>query len=252
MQGLGLSEYDYLSERTDWHYHENPYFMFLLKGKVMDVNSSRSIPCESGTLLFQNWQDPHYNAKYSELARGFHLEIDKDWLQAQEIKIQLESGNNDIKDPIIVELFVRMHREIQEDDPITNEAIQDLIWQLLNRLSSYNHRVETRKPKWIDLVEQMVEELDADQLTLERVSSEIGLHPAYFCREFPRHFQASFGNYVRKTKLKRTLPLMGAEQYSLAQIAIQCGFADQSHLTRCFKKYYGITPMRYRTLLQKL
>jgi hypothetical protein len=37
-KGIILSEYDYNTPKTDWHYHENPYFMYVLQGNVYDIN----------------------------------------------------------------------------------------------------------------------------------------------------------------------------------------------------------------------
>lgn len=218
----------------------------------MDVNKKRQIHCVPGTVLFQNWQDPHYNAKHSETARGFHLEIKQEWLESHDLQVELPRGNNEIMDPKLLELFLKAHLEIQDTDTFSPQVMQDLIWQMLNQLSNYKHRFEKGKPDWILRAAEMVEELHPDQLKLENVSKEIGLHPVYFCREFPRHFQSSFGDYVRRTKLKRSLPLLAAYELPLAQIAFACGFADQSHFTRCFKKRYGITPHRYQFTLKNL
>ena len=38
VDGVLLSEYAYKQENTDWHYHENPYFMYVLQGQLFDSN----------------------------------------------------------------------------------------------------------------------------------------------------------------------------------------------------------------------
>lgn len=54
LNGVILSEYDYLVPRTDWHYHENPYFMYILKGDLFDINKRLKSNCPSGSLVFHN------------------------------------------------------------------------------------------------------------------------------------------------------------------------------------------------------
>jgi AraC family transcriptional regulator len=39
-----------------------------------------------------------------------------------------------------------------------------------------------------------------------------------------------------------------SEERSLAQIALEAGFADQSHFTRAFRRHFGVTPGRYRAM----
>jgi len=67
-----------------------------------------------------------------------------------------------------------------------------------------------------------------------------------------RHFKAMYGTTPDRYRMLRRLDLaraaIGAGR-SLAQTAVDTGFADQSHLTRQFKKAYGMTPGRWRHLV---
>ena len=66
-----------------------------------------------------------------------------------------------------------------------------------------------------------------------------------------RHFRACFGTsphrYVVMRRLDRTRSLLRAGR-SLASAAVESGFADQSHMTRHFKKAYGLSPGRWCAL----
>jgi len=53
---------------------------------------------------------------------------------------------------------------------------------------------------------------------------------------------------VTSTELER---VTGLSRFTLARAAITCGFADQSHLTRSFKKAYGLTPGRWVTVTKR-
>lgn len=50
--------------------------------------------------------------------------------------------------------------------------------------------------------------------------------------------------YLLQRRLERARALLGGSQ-PLAEIALACGFADQSHLTRLFTRLYGVSPGRY-------
>ena len=54
LTGVILSEYDYSSSRTDWHFHENPYFMYVLHGDLYDISKKTKAHCTSGSLIFHN------------------------------------------------------------------------------------------------------------------------------------------------------------------------------------------------------
>lgn len=51
--------------------------------------------------------------------------------------------------------------------------------------------------------------------------------------------------YVRKCKLKEAAELMRRQRLSESAVAEILGFSSQSHLISCFRKEYGVTPLRY-------
>jgi len=66
-----------------------------------------------------------------------------------------------------------------------------------------------------------------------------------------RHFRTRLGTspyrYLMMRRLDRARSLIGAG-HSLADAALGCGFADQSHMTRQFKRTYGLSPSRWRAI----
>lgn len=69
-----------------------------------------------------------------------------------------------------------------------------------------------------------------------------------------RHFRAISGTsphrYLIMRRLEKSRSMMTVNGANLAEIAIACGFADQSHFTRHFKSSYGMTPGRWLQLTQ--
>jgi len=73
----------------------------------------------------------------------------------------------------------------------------------------------------------------------------------YFSRcKFDRIFKASFGctpgQYVRRMRIARAQNLMAMSSDPLRQIALECGFANQSHFSHCFRKIVGESPAIWR------
>ncbi len=68
--------------------------------------------------------------------------------------------------------------------------------------------------------------------------------------KFNRTFKASFGctpgQYVRQMRIVRAQNLMTLSSDPLCDIAAECGFADQSHFNRCFRKIVGESPAIWR------
>jgi AraC-like DNA-binding protein len=69
-------------------------------------------------------------------------------------------------------------------------------------------------------------------------------------RAFERKFHASFHvtpqKYLRKLQLRMASRALVYTNQALADVAVSCGFADQSHFTREFRRHFGRTPRDYR------
>ncbi|MCP4024470.1 MAG: AraC family transcriptional regulator [Desulfobacteraceae bacterium] len=83
-----------------------------------------------------------------------------------------------------------------------------------------------------------------ESLSLESLAKEVGLSPYALLRLFkkqtgisPYLYQTGLRIQKAKHHLKAKLPM--------AETAAQCGFVDQSHMTKQFKKWMGITPGDY-------
>ncbi len=84
-----------------------------------------------------------------------------------------------------------------------------------------------------------------ENVSLTRLATAVGLDPFSLLRGFSRAFGLPPHSYLLQERVRRAQALLRAG-LSPAEVAAEVGFADQSHLTRHFKRILGITPGRYR------
>lgn len=244
VSGVRLSEYDYLIPKTDWHYHENPYFMYVMHGDVLDVNKNQTTHCQSGSLVFHNWQEQHFNSKHSESARGFHIEFDRDWFSSRKLDISLWEGSRPILHPEVHTLLGKIYYEFRCQDDYSPISIELLVLQLCEKVSA-NHFGFQHEPNWVTSLREILND-DPGVLSLKHISDQLGVHPVHISRAIPKYFATSLGDYLRQQKIKKALALLHRPHNSLTEIAHMCGFADQSHFTRTFKAYLNKTPREFK------
>jgi transcriptional regulator GlxA family with amidase domain len=83
-------------------------------------------------------------------------------------------------------------------------------------------------------------------LSIDRIAQRIGVPPRQLERGFQRSFSVSPSAFYRTMRLERTKWLLAHSNLTITQIAVDCGFADTSHLTRTFKRQFGALPTDFR------
>ena len=88
----------------------------------------------------------------------------------------------------------------------------------------------------------------AHDLSIAEIAHECGLSSGYFARAFKRSTGVPPYQWLNKTRVERAKELLKDPRCELAEIALLCGFVDQSHFTRVFSRSEGYSPGRWRRL----
>ena len=91
------------------------------------------------------------------------------------------------------------------------------------------------------MTRELLESQLADPPSLEALAAAVNLSPFHFARVFRQATGLPPHAWLLQQRAERArhLVLRGA---SLASAAADCGFADQSHMTRIFARQFGFTP----------
>jgi len=247
--GVMLSQYNYSIKTTPWHYHENPYFMMVLHGNMLDFNRKGKSLLPPGSVMFNNWDERHYGLRHSAEAAGFHLEIERGWFEKYGIDVNVLSGSRKLLDPGIQLLISKIYFEFLVADPFSGVSVDSLLVQIFD-----NDQVESWKPSkapaWIEDVKEMLH-FDNANTSLKDLSAAVGVHPVHISRAASKHLGVSLGEYKRRVKLSRALGLLLASNVALGDFAYQCGFSDQSNFNHVFKCYFKVSPGKFRQRVKR-
>lgn len=246
LDGITITDTIYTHDKVDWHYHEKPYFTFILEGQVLEGNKKETYHCSQGSLLFHNWDDAHYNIKPPGFTRGFHIEIDQNWFDQHELYAAHLQGSIAIKNPAVQLLFYKLLKESKANDSISSLAMNSLLIEVLENIDNQNKLNEIFVPDWVKPLKEILHEETLDNFSLTALAALLDIHPVHLSRYFPKYFGCSLGDYIRKIKIQKSLGMLSNNANSLVEIALETGFSDQSHFNKCFKENMGVTPLHYR------
>jgi AraC-like DNA-binding protein len=106
---------------------------------------------------------------------------------------------------------------------------------------------ESGTPSWIHTVRERLDACHAAPPTLTELGRCVNRDPAYVAATFKRVYGTSVGIYLRHLRLWQARSRIEADpSCSLSDVAHHCGFSDQSHFTRHFRRLFRVTPGEYR------
>jgi AraC-like DNA-binding protein len=136
----------------------------------------------------------------------------------------------------------------------TENPAEQVLLHVFNKYLKKKTRSQKKIPVWAAHLKEIIQDqIDTNlTLSLKDVSKDLDIHPAYISRSFSRYFDnLSFGEYIRKLRIDKSIDLLKQSRYSLSEIAYLTGFSDQSHFIRIFKKQTGMLPTVYKKVVLK-
>ena len=145
-------------------------------------------------------------------------------------------------------------RELAVADDAAPLALEGLTLELMSAL--VRRRGDSARPApppaWLRRVREALDDRYGErELRIADLAAVAGVDPAHLARTFRAHYGTTAGAYLREIRVQRAADALVRSLEPLAQIALEAGFADQSHFTRVFRTAYGVTPQRWRALRGK-
>lgn len=107
---------------------------------------------------------------------------------------------------------------------------------------------ENLRPRWLDRVIDRLRSMPQEPAPIGVLAREANVHPVHLARAFRRHCGCTPGEFQAALRLASAAEALRGGNRPIVEIALDSGFADQSHLTRRFRALYGVPPAVYRRM----
>ena len=241
--GVRLSEVDYgTARRWEPHTHWKAFFALLLRGRYVEDFGRTSLEYAPLDLGFHPESTEHTDRIATGHTRFFLIEIDETWVRRAR-----ELGGDAALAPRMCSgrshaLALRLYRDFASGDGLPADT-ETLVFELLGGLLPRRGRP---RPPWLETAIEALRCEYPRRLTLAELARQLRLHPVYLSRAFRDHTGSSFSRCATEARVRYAARRLGDPAASLAEIALDAGFTDQSHFTRVFKRETGTTPGAYR------
>lgn len=244
-----LSEQVYAAgSKLEEHVHRHALLTFVVEGTMRETCSGQVNMCRPGALRFLPAGELHAN-EFESAVRCLHVSIGREIMDALERRSLLPSKASEIRGLGATWLANRLYAEFSRADQASAIALEGVILEILAEIARSQVKPDvTLAPRWLRHATEIVETRFLERLSLADIASEVGVHYVHLSRQFHKYNRCTIGELIRKRRIQYASHLLAHSQTPLAEIALICGFSDQSHLSFLFKRYMGLSPSKFRAL----
>jgi AraC family transcriptional regulator len=249
--GFALSELRHTEgRRLPRHTHELAYFCLLLGGDYAEQLGRRRINYRPLSVMFHPPATTHRDEVGSRGGRFFNVEIEPALFERfSESGARTPEPWADARGGELAWLAARLYREYRARDSASMLAAEGLVLEMLAETARPRVPQEKRPPAWLARAAELLEAEFRRPLTVSEVAARVGVHPFHLSKVFRRFRRETVGDYVRRLRVTHACRLLSETGSTLAEVALEAGFSDQSHLTRVVRRATGMTPGRLRSAL---
>ncbi|MBD2363055.1 helix-turn-helix transcriptional regulator [Anabaena minutissima FACHB-250] len=88
----------------------------------------------------------------------------------------------------------------------------------------------------------------SEDISLEDLAKIAGISQFYFARLFKKSIQVPPHQYIIRQRVELAKQLLNDPEYNITEVALECGFAHPTHLSRHFRRLVGMSPSDFRKL----
>jgi AraC-like DNA-binding protein len=232
------------------HAHDAPLLSLVLQGTATEENGGRSRELTTHSLLYTPSHETHGH-RFLTPGRWLNIQFSRSWFSRVGADTSvLPSGPVLIGRGSMVNWASRLGTEIREPDGVSQFAIEGALLLLLSDLSRLPSMGERRRPRWFPIVEAAIEASIAEPPSVVELAALARVHPSHLLRTFRQYHGCTIATYVRRRRIERAREEIAKSDRPLSMIALDAGFADQSHFTRVFREVFGETPGQYARSLR--
>jgi len=227
----------------DRHSHGEWRFCLPVQGAYTDSWGSEFRTRTPGALSLHPPDEVH-TTRFHAASICFHVTFAEQWID----RLRIEAGAKDAPHEFLggpaPSLGRRMYEEFRRSEFCSGLILEGMAMELMGW--SGRASLAAKGPAWLYAARDLLHDRFSEILQMKEIADAVGVQPVHLARQFRKEFGCSLGEYIRHLRIAFVRDGL-TRDIALADLAAQAGFADQSHMTRIFKRVTGETPAQQRT-----
>lgn len=233
------------------HLHSSLSIGAIDAGSVEYSVGSESGSLSRGELVLINPETLHSCNPDGELPRNYYvLYVDRDWCESLQRSIWnvdqfIPAGQCKIRDADLYDCFIRgMETILGQHDLLKKEQTVAELMERIFRSACAAARPREETGADIERIKSMLQSRLSEEILIRGLAEDCAVNPFTLLRKFKAATAITPHAYRMNCRIEYAKTLLRSRA-ELSQVALACGFYDQSHFTRCFKELTAVTPGEY-------
>lgn len=225
-----------------WHGHQAAFVTLNLGGEYSEKAAQRSVRFDRFTAIYHPPALDHEDSIGAPGVRLLMFEFDPELLEDAGCRRDHARSLRDISGSSVAWNLLALYRGAASDaDPLSFESRAiELVGKVVPLVKS------SRDIRSLLRARDYVHDRFRDQLRMRDIADAAGVHPVHLGQSFRREYGETVGDCVKRLRVRSAADALLSTDASIAAVAYDHGFCDQSHFQRVFRRLTGTTPAAFR------
>jgi AraC family transcriptional regulator len=228
------------------HHHERNYFFVVIGGDYREGTAYKIHEFRPVSAGFHPKHVAHAGEAGIRGSRMFTIEFADEFLNQTDISLPhdpvVDFGSHEM-----VWTALRLFRCFRQAETAEKLSFESIACELL-QTAVPNAAESDAAPVWLARAIDQLHAHVSSGCSISALAEKAGVHPVHFARVFRAAKGVSPGEYLQRIRADSAVDLLMNSEMPLNEIAVECGFYDQSHMTKLLRRYSGTTPKALRRL----
>ncbi|WP_264313213.1 AraC family transcriptional regulator [Pseudomonas putida] len=226
------------------HSHESFSIGVITGGRSTYLSGGSRVDVSAGTTVLMNPGVVHTcNPIEGQAWSYLMMFVDLPWLQALGFQLPAQTCSTS---PVLYKRLLQVFADLFDDDLPDREGRLAAFYASLPGLLEDAPSVAVPDHAGLEAAAAFIRAHRTDPLSLEDICDACGLSRSYLIRAFRQRFGLTPHDYLLDQRVQHARTQL-RQGRSIADAALDAGFADQAHLQRAFKRHLAATPGHYRS-----
>ena len=228
----------------DAHWHDRPVVALTLEGSIESRLAGRALLGRKDDLWTEPVGEVHANTVGPAGARVLVIQPDPSADRILEACRHLLDGVHHFRNGAVSHVARSILPTLGAGTELDDLMVEGIVLQVLS--SGARGLTGVRRESRLDRAIELIHDGYLERLTVSVVAERVGLNPSYLARAFKARTGVTVGTRIRVLRLEWAAERLRVSDDPVGLIALRARFADQSHFTREFRRFFGQTPLGYR------